>query len=61
MMDAPRLAHLSPEEKRALLARLLQRKLGRSPAGGSSSYGQRTLWFLHRLDPESTTYNLHLS
>src|SRR6476620_9611236 len=59
------LAHLSPQEKRALLARLLQRKLGPgemragAPAAAPLSYGQRALWFLHRLDPESAAYNLH--
>src|SRR6516162_10477522 len=54
-----RLADLSPEEKRALLAKLLQRQLGRAPAAAPLSYGQRALWFLHRLDPESAAYNLH--
>jgi amino acid adenylation domain-containing protein/thioester reductase-like protein len=57
-MDSPRLAHLSPEEKRALLAKLLQRKLGQAPAAAPLSYGQRALWFLHRLDPEGAAYNL---
>src|SRR5262245_8732842 len=58
-MDSPRLAQLSPEEKRALLARLLQRKLGKAPVAAPLSLGQRALWFLHRLDPESAAYNLH--
>src|SRR5207248_665787 len=42
-----------------LLAKLLQRKLGQPPAAAPLSYGQRALWFLHRLDPESAAYNLH--
>ena len=58
-MESPRLARLSPEEKRALLARLLQRKLGKAPVAAPLSAGQRALWFLHRLDPESSAYNLH--
>src|SRR5262245_26902632 len=58
-MDAPRLAHLSPDEKRALLAKLLQRKLGKAPAAAPLAHGQRALWFLHRLDPDSAAYNLH--
>ena len=58
-MDAPRLARLTPEEKRALLARLLQKKLGKAPTAAPLSVGQRALWFLHRLDPESAAYNLH--
>src|SRR6476620_2686523 len=58
-MESPRLARLSPEEKRALLARLLQRKLGKAPVAAPLSAGQRALWFLHRLDPESAAYNLH--
>lgn len=58
-MDSPRLAQLSPDEKRALLARLLQRKLGKAPTAAPLSAGQRALWFLHRLDPESAAYNLN--
>jgi amino acid adenylation domain-containing protein/thioester reductase-like protein len=64
--DRPaRHAHLSADQKRALLAKLLQKKLeGTGPAAGTPaatplSYGQRALWFLHRLDPESAAYNLH--
>src|SRR5689334_7325186 len=59
-------APLSAEQKRALLAELLRRKAaGKSPNGSPPpavtplSYGQRALWFLHRLDPESAAYNLH--
>src|SRR3954469_19774801 len=63
-MDAPRLAQLSPDEKRALLAQLLKKKAaatngGPAPAATPLSFGQRALWFLHRLDPESAAYNLH--
>jgi amino acid adenylation domain-containing protein len=58
-MDSPRLAQLSPEEKRAMLARLLKRKLSAAPAASPPSYGQRALWFLQRLDPDSAAYNLN--
>jgi amino acid adenylation domain-containing protein len=53
-------AHLSPEEKRALLARLLREKARASEAKewAPLSQGQRALWFLYRLAPESTAYNL---
>ncbi|HEY1379606.1 MAG TPA: amino acid adenylation domain-containing protein, partial [Gemmataceae bacterium] len=57
---------LSAEQKRALLAELLRRKAaGQSPNGSPPpaatplSYGQRALWFLHHLEPESAAYNLH--
>ncbi len=93
-----KLANLSPDEKRALLARLLREKANagqpphnngaHSPADGngarsspsagglpasdgragspdgevqawaSLSHGQRALWFLYRLAPDSTAYNL---
>src|SRR3989442_3577161 len=60
-----KIADLSREEKRALLAELLRKKArggdGRSStaAGWASlSDGQRALWFLYRLAPESPAYNL---
>jgi amino acid adenylation domain-containing protein/thioester reductase-like protein len=58
-MDSSSLARLSAEEKRALLARLLREKASRAAAGGPVSHGQRALWFLHRLAPDSAAYNLH--
>jgi amino acid adenylation domain-containing protein/thioester reductase-like protein len=57
-MDSSRLARLSAEEKRALLARLLRRRAG-DANGAPLSHGQRALWFLHRLAPDSAAYNLH--
>src|SRR5262245_25471269 len=57
-MDSSRLARLSAEEKRALLARLLRRRAG-DASGTPLSHGQRALWFLHRLAPDSAAYNLH--
>ncbi len=60
------IANLSAEEKRAYLADLLRKKAAK---GGTAapppvsiwsplSQGQRALWFLHRLAPESAAYNL---
>jgi amino acid adenylation domain-containing protein len=60
------IANLSSEEKRAYLADLLRKKAAK---GGDTtpppvslwsplSIGQRALWFLHRLSPESAAYNL---
>src|SRR5262245_42843167 len=57
-MDSSRLARLSAEEKRALLARLLRQRAGDAKFG-PLSHGQRALWFLHRLAPDSAAYNLH--
>ncbi|HEY6182009.1 MAG TPA: amino acid adenylation domain-containing protein [Terriglobales bacterium] len=47
------LSKLSPQEKRQLLASLLQERAGLEPL----SYGQRGMWFLYQLAPESAAYN----
>jgi amino acid adenylation domain-containing protein len=60
------IANLSAEEKRAYLAELLRKKAARGGATAPPavtewlplSLGQRALWFLHRLAPESAAYNL---
>ena len=52
------LAGLSLDEKRRLLARLLQEKSERSAAVFPLSHGQRGLWFLHQMDPHSSAYNV---
>src|SRR5262245_34095916 len=57
-MDSSRLGRLTAEEKRALLARLLRQRAGHA-TGTPLSHGQRALWFLHRLAPDSPAYNLH--
>ncbi|MGH2347405.1 MAG: condensation domain-containing protein, partial [Chloroflexota bacterium] len=44
---------LAPEEKRALLGKLLRRQDLVSPL----SHGQQALWFLSRIAPESAAYN----
>src|SRR5579862_1170440 len=58
-----KIAELSPEQKRALLAKLLREKAAASEAKEPAktealSYGQRALWFLYRLAPDSAAYNL---
>nr|VFJ65653.1 MAG: amino acid adenylation domain-containing protein [Candidatus Kentron sp. FW] len=49
--------NLSPEEKRALLERLLREKARRIKISHPLSYGQKALWFLHRSAPDSPAYN----
>ena len=48
---------LTPEEKRALVARLLKEKL-EGDATFPLSHGQRALWVLYRMAPDSTAYNV---
>lgn len=50
------LAGLSPAEKRALLARLLEQKEEASELY-PLSFGQERLWFIERLDPGNAAYN----
>ncbi|HEU4361428.1 MAG TPA: amino acid adenylation domain-containing protein [Mycobacterium sp.] len=52
------IAGLSPEAKRALLSRLLMAKAENSAAEHPLSYGQRSLWFVHKLAPESAAYTV---
>ena len=52
------LAGLSPEEQRALLAKLLQEKKTKQKKTAVLSFGQERLWFLHQLDSENAAYNL---
>jgi amino acid adenylation domain-containing protein len=54
--SAESLAGLSLAEKRLLLARLLQEKIGRSGTF-PLSVGQRGLWFLYQMDRDSAAYN----
>jgi amino acid adenylation domain-containing protein len=56
-LNPQQIANLSAEEKRALLAQLLQKKAS-SPAIYPLSHNQRAMWFLHQLAPESSAYNV---
>jgi hypothetical protein len=59
MADAThQIADLSPAEKRALLAGLLQKKLQRPESLDALSYNQQGIWFLSQLAPESMVYNV---
>src|SRR4051794_24323324 len=59
MSDLPgALAGLTPEQKRAMLARLLRERAER-PRTFPASWAQRTLWFLEQMSPGRTTYNMH--
>jgi amino acid adenylation domain-containing protein len=49
---------LSPEEKRARLAKILAVRASAAPSPVALSYGQRALWLLHQLVPGSAAYNL---
>jgi L-aminoadipate-semialdehyde dehydrogenase len=52
-----RVENLSPGEKRALLASLIQKKTSRSKLR-PLSFGQERLWFVDQLDPGKPTYNM---
>ena len=61
MNDASiKLSNLSPEAKRALLAKLLKEKAQANASREwlSISHNQKALWFLQRLAPHSAAYNL---
>lgn len=49
---------LSPEEKRRLLLSLMKEKEGAAAVTAPLSYGQRTWWFLHNLDPLGASLNV---
>jgi amino acid adenylation domain-containing protein len=57
-IDVTDIADLSVEEKRALLSRLLMEQAEVSASVHPVSYGQRSLWFLHRLAPGSPAYTI---
>jgi amino acid adenylation domain-containing protein len=49
---------MSADEKRALLAALLQRQAEPEAGEFALSHGQRALWFVHALDRASSAYNI---
>lgn len=49
---------LSPEKKRELLAQLLRAKAQNATSEHELSYGQRSMWFVHRLAPDSAAYTV---
>lgn len=58
MSDPQQIAGLSPEEKRQLLAQLLREKANQATTTFPLTYGQRALWFIHQLAPESSAYHI---
>lgn len=60
-MNPTDVAHLSPEEKRALLKRLLAERAATGAGDYPLSYGQRALWFLQQLQPENVAYNVSVA
>jgi amino acid adenylation domain-containing protein len=55
---AQQIADLSPNEKRALLARLLRKKASESKSFYPLSDNQQGIWFLCQFAPESSIYNV---
>ena len=49
---------LSPQRRRALLSRLLMEDAEDSASVYPLSYGQRSLWFVHKLAPASAAYTI---
>ncbi|CAJ1493656.1 amino acid adenylation domain-containing protein [[Mycobacterium] kokjensenii] len=52
------IANLSPEKKRELLAKLLMEKARNAASEHELSYGQRSMWFMHRIAPDSPAYTV---
>lgn len=49
---------LSPDKKRDLLSRLLMDQAQNSASSHPLSYGQRSLWFSHKIAPDSAAYTI---
>ncbi len=59
MTDKPiDISGLSAEKKRALLSQLLMEEAEESASVHPLSYGQRSMWFIHKLAPASAAYNV---
>ncbi len=50
---------LTPDEKRAILKQMLAKRAQERTL--PLSYGQKALWFIYRLSPESPAYNINLA
>jgi amino acid adenylation domain-containing protein len=55
------ISDLSPDEKRALLAKLLRKKASEAQPFHPLSYNQQGIWFLSQLAPETSVYNVSLA
>jgi hypothetical protein len=56
-----RIADLSPEDRRALLATLLRKDGSAAQSFQPLSYNQQGIWFLYQLAPESMVYNVNFA
>jgi amino acid adenylation domain-containing protein len=57
-LPGPQAPEASPQARRRLLEELLRRKAARATRF-PLSFAQQRLWFLYRMEPESSAYNLH--
>jgi len=58
MDDSIDISGLSPEKKRGLLSQLLMEEAEESASVYPLSYGQRSMWFIHKLAPASAAYTV---
>ncbi|HNC43063.1 MAG TPA: condensation domain-containing protein, partial [Acidobacteriota bacterium] len=56
--DVPDIANLTPEQRRALLKKLLEIQTRPRTEISPLAHGQRALWFLHQLAPDSSAYHV---
>ncbi|HEX6288832.1 MAG TPA: amino acid adenylation domain-containing protein [Herpetosiphonaceae bacterium] len=57
MLNDSQLAHLSPDERRQLLARLLRKEID-TPQSFPLSFAQQRMWFLEQFEPNGSLYNI---
>ncbi len=61
MTDVRDVSALSADEKRAMLAELLKKRAAATDEERALSHGQQALWFIYRLDPASSAYNIGIA